>query len=269
MDQRVKLTVAYLGSGFRGWQRQADGRTVQGELEAALERVVSAPVAVVGAGRTDAGVHAAGQVAHADLTVAIPIANLGRALADTLPPDLRLRSARRVGDHFHARRSATGKVYAYRASWRRSGLPWVGLRRAVVQRPIDLGAMTDAARLLAGRHDMASFTVTDPTQGPTVRTLDQVELRVGADGLTLSFVGDGFLRYQVRRMVGALFEVGWGRRSVADLARLIDRPLAGAPVWTAPPEGLTLERVHYRPVAAAAGNRTRVRRSAGRERPLW
>jgi tRNA pseudouridine38-40 synthase len=113
------------------------------------------------------------------------------------------------------------------------------------------------AALLAGRHDMASFTVTDPTQGPTVRTLYSVDVEVGPGGATFRFLGDGFLRYQVRRMVGAALEAGWGRRSVAELGRLLDDPHPGAGLWTAPAGGLTLERVVYRPLAgggpAAAG----------------
>jgi len=246
MARRVKLTLAYLGTGFHGWQRQRAERTVQGELEATLESLTGRRVAVVGAGRTDAGVHAAGQVAHLDLVEDIPPPSLVRALNGRLPRDLRVRSARRVATGFHARRSATAKLYVYRVSWRDSSLPWVGLRRAVVPPTGDPEALATAARLLEGRHDMASFTVTDPSQGPTVRFLHSVRARHSRTGLTLAFLGDGFLRYQVRRMVGALLEVGWGRRSVEDLRRLLIEPTPGAHLWTAPAIGLTLEKVLYR-----------------------
>lgn len=246
MSGRMKLTLAYLGRGFLGWQRQAEGRTVQGELEAALARVLGRPVQVTGAGRTDAGVHAAGQVAHVDVPVDIPAEGLRRALSGELPRDLRVRAVRPVPPRFHARRDATAKLYVYRARWRPSPLPWADLRHALVRRPSDLGALQAAARMLVGRHDVASFSVTDPTQGPTVRTLFSAEVSLRPGGAVFRFCGDGFLRYQVRRMVGAAFELGWGQRTTSQLRQLIEQPQPGASVWTAPAEGLTLERVSYR-----------------------
>ena len=246
MAWRVKLTLAYLGTGFHGWQRQIAERTVQGELESVLEDLTGRHVPVIGAGRTDAGVHAAGQVAHLDLLEDIPAPGLVRALNGRLAPDLRIRTARRVDADFHARKSATAKLYVYRASWRHSRLPWVGLRRAVVPTARDASGLAAAARYLEGRHDMASFTVTDPSQGPTVRTLFQVRVRHRREGLTVSFLGSGFLRYQVRRMVGALLEVGWGHRDPEGVRRLVHEPEPGTCMWTAPAIGLTLEKVLYR-----------------------
>ncbi len=245
MGCRVKLTLAYLGTGFHGWQRQRAERTVQGDLETALEGLTGRRIAVVGAGRTDAGVHAAAQVAHLDLLEDIPAEGLVRALNGRLAPDLRVRAARRVEASFHARRSAAAKLYVYRAAWRPSLLPWAGLRRAVVATVRDTSGLAAAARCLEGCHDMASFTVTDPSQGPTIRTLFRVTVRHRRDGVTLSFLGNGFLRYQVRRMVGALLEVGWGHRSVEELHRMVVEPEPGARVWTAPAVGLTLEKVLY------------------------
>jgi tRNA pseudouridine38-40 synthase len=246
MGWRVKLTLAYLGTGFHGWQRQAVERTVQGDLEIALEDLIGRRIPVVGAGRTDAGVHAAGQVAHFDLLENIPVQGLVRALNGRLASDLRIRAARRVDAGFHARRSATAKHYAYRAAWRHSPFPWAGLRRAVVVPVRDPSGLTAAARILEGCHDMASFTVTDPTQGPTLRTLFRVRVRHRRDGLTVSFLGEGFLRYQVRRMVGVLLEVGWGKRNLEGVRRLLRDPEPGARLWTAPAVGLTLEKVLYR-----------------------
>ena len=249
MPHRTKLTVAYLGGSFHGWQRQHEQRTVQGELERALAVMTGGlQAAVVGAGRTDAGVHAAGQVAHLDLPVEIPPEGIVRGLNGLLPEEIRVRAAAAVGDAFHARRSALGKLYSYRARWRPSPVPWLGTRCAVVAPVTDPAALTRAAALLVGRHDLASFTVPEAAVEPTVRTLFRVWTAARRDGLDLHFVGDGFLRYQVRRMVGALLEVGRSRLEVADVAHLLADPRPGAPILTAPARGLTLERVFYRPV---------------------
>lgn len=247
MSCRMKLVVAYLGTGFHGWQRQARQMTVQGELERMLSKLADGfPVTVVGAGRTDAGVHAAAQTAHVDLPTSIPPQGLVRALNHLLPRDIRVRSAHRVDATFHARKSALGKRYIYRARWRETSLPWHGLRTAVVAPPENPESLRAAAALLSGRHDWASFTVPYPDSHSTERVIFRITLRERRNGLDLAFVGEGFLRYQVRRMVGALFEVGWTRRSVAEIQNLIEQPTPGAPLWTAPAEGLTLERVYYR-----------------------
>lgn len=250
MSTRMKLTVAYLGGPFAGWQRQPADRTVQGELEAAIQRVTGGlEVAVVGAGRTDAGVHARAQVAHVDLPVAIPPGGLVRALNGTLPAEIRVRCAVPAPPGFHARRSARGKHYSYRVRWGAPPLPWQALRCASLQPPKDWPALEAAVAMLPGHRDWASFTVTDPEQGPTVRTVHQVRLHRRRDGLTLHVVGGGFLRYQVRRMTGALFEVAWCRRSLAELAALLDQPAAGSSLYSVPACGLTLERVLYGPAA--------------------
>lgn len=249
MTVRYKLVVAYLGTPFAGWQRQPGRRTVQGELESALARMTGAPSpSCVAAGRTDAGVHAAGQAVHFDLPSHIPPPALVRALNDHLPPEIRALSAGVARPGFDARRSARGKRYVYRAVFSPPRLPWIRLRTATVRPPADPDALRAAVALLPGRRDMASFTVTDPETGSTLRTLHEVRISVSVTGLTLSFLGDAFMRYQVRRMVGAALEVGWGRRTLADLSALLETPRPGARVWTAPARGLTLERVHYRAV---------------------
>jgi tRNA pseudouridine38-40 synthase len=250
MDVRMKMIVAYHGRLFHGWQRQKGQRTIQGELERALGSVTGfGSISVTGAGRTDAGVHAAGQTAHCDVPVAIPAEALVRALNDSLPPEIRVRSARPVPNGFHARKSARGKLYIYRARWQAPTLPWADPLSAHVTRISDLAAFEEAVRLLVGRHDWASFTVVNPEKISTVRTISRVSCRHRRSGVDIDFVGDGFLRYQVRRMVGAALEVGQGRRQVADLQALIEHPQPGAPIHTAPAAGLTLHRVFYRKTA--------------------
>lgn len=247
MSARVMLTVAYLGTPYAGWQRQPGRPTVQGELEAALGRVLGRPVAgVVGAGRTDAGVHAAGQVAHVDLPAAVPPDDLRRALNRALPAAIRVRKLRPAAVGFHARRDAVAKRYVYRLRRRPASLPWDGLRTAVAPGTLDVDLLERAAARLPGTRDWASFTVTDPGPGGTVRTLYEVRARRRRDGVDLEFVGDGFLRYQVRRMAGAVLEVASGERPVEDLDALLEAPRPGAAIRTAAATGLTLERVWYR-----------------------
>ena len=232
MALRMKLVVAYLGTRFHGWQRQPGQPTIQGEIEKALARLLgTGRMPVTGAGRTDAGVHAAGQTAHVDLPVEIPPDNLKRGLGRILPPEIRIRSVRPVGPSFHARSSARGKLYVYRLRWRQSSLPWLGLRCAVVP-PVT--------------RDWASFTVPDPGPDSTVRTLYRARLVPRGSGMNFEFIGDGFLRYQVRRMVGAVVEVGRHRRSADTFRDLLRRPEPGAPIHTAPATGLCLEKVFYR-----------------------
>jgi len=245
MGQRIKLTVAYSGERFHGWQRQPADRTIQGELERALSILTEGiEISVVGAGRTDAGVHAAAQAAHADVPVSIPMSGLTRGLNGLLPGDVRIRSVVKAAPSFHARRSALGKHYAYRVQWRTPDLPWLGLRTATLPPISDPDSLAEAVALLPGRRDMASFTV--PQDMSTVRALHRVWTEPRRHGLHIHFVGGGFLRYQVRRMVGALLDVGRNRLPMDDFKRLLHQPQPGAPVFTAPARGLTLERVFYR-----------------------
>ncbi len=244
MGNRIKLTVAYLGQGFSGWQRQPEERTVQGELERALTAMTCAPAAVAGAGRTDTGVHAAAQAAHTDLPMGIQPSVLVQALNRSLDASVRVRAAVAVNDDFHARHDALGKLYIYRIRWRAPRLPWVGLRTVTTKPPTDEEGLHSAMARLVGSRDMASFSV--PQSKSTVRTLHRAWIEDRRDGMDLHFVGDGFLRYQVRRMVGAVLEVGLGRLSLTDFGTLLTRPQPGAPIQTAPARGLTLERVFYR-----------------------
>jgi tRNA pseudouridine38-40 synthase len=251
---RFALVVAYLGGPFAGWQRQPGRPTVQGELESALRRMTGGTEATVaGAGRTDAGVHASFQVAHLDLPFAIAPEDLVRGLNGHLPAAIRVRAAHPAPPTFDARRSARAKLYVYRAHWGEPRLPWTELRSAVVRPLRDAASFAIALRALPGRRDMASFTVPDPETGSTWRRLFHCRATHHRTGLRLAFLGESFLRYQVRRMVGALLEVGWGRRTLEDFLGLLEAPRPGARVWTAPARGLTLERVYYRlPGLAAA-----------------
>lgn len=247
MSSRFRLTLEYDGAGFQGWQAQSgDRRTVQGVLESAVARITGEQTRVQGSGRTDAGVHAEGQVASVRLETPMPAERLRQALNGVLPPDLVVLALRPVPEDFDPRRSARSKLYRY-ALWNgpcRS--PLRAARSLWLQQPLDLGAMREAAAALLGTHDFRSFQAAGSSVTTTIRALLRIEIR-GASGaaVDLDFEGTGFLRHMVRNLVGTLVEVGTGRRAAADMAALLaarDRSRAGR---TAPAHGLTLVRVRY------------------------
>jgi tRNA pseudouridine38-40 synthase len=244
----MALRLAYRGDAFAGWQRQRDRASVQGTLEDCLTRLYGAPVRVVGAGRTDAGVHAAGQVAHFDATRRIPPAGLVAALNAMLPPEVRVLQARLVPAWFHARRSAVAKVYHYRLAWGPPLTPWEAARTWELPAPLDLPPMRAAAELFPGTHDFASFASSGHSgtgARGTLRTLVEVRLLHRGRRLGVVVRGDGFLRAMVRRLTGALVEVGRGAQSPTWVAALLASAQTLPPAPTAPARGLTLERVVY------------------------
>ena len=242
-----RFVLEYDGGGFEGWQAQAPGhRTVQGELEAALGRITGSRCAVIGAGRTDAGVHAEGQVASARCETRLAADELRRALNAVLPRDLAVLALETAPDAFHARRDARAKLYRY-AVW--NGAVRSPLRERTHHRvalPLDLEAMRAAARPLVGTHDFAAFQAAGSRVATTVRTLRRLDIEGCVGGEVLFFVeGTGFLRHMVRNLVGTLLEAGRGRRDPAGMPALLagrERARAGP---TAPAQGLTLVRIDY------------------------
>ncbi len=243
------MRVAYLGQGFAGWQRQNARRTVQGELERALLRLFGEPVTVIGAGRTDSGVHAAGQVAHFDPPRELPHHGLRAVLNTMLPGDVRVLGVWRVPGSFHARRDALRKIYRYRVAWGVPLAPWEAHRRVLLPGPLELPAMRAAARALAGTHDFTCFARAGHTgtgRRGTARSLEEIRLLLRGRRLDLVFAADGFLRGMARRLAGALLEVGRGAQPVQWVELLLAGAGARTPAPTAPAYGLTLERVVYR-----------------------
>lgn len=252
---RLALTLSYLGGGFCGWQRQRQRRTVQGELEAALGRLYGHPVATTGAGRTDSGVHALGQVVHLDVPRRIPPQGVQAALNALLPEDVRILSARRVPAFFHARASASAKRYRYRLAWGRPLPPWEAQRSWLLPRKPDLAAARRCLGLVRGTHDFGAFALSGHSghgRRGTTRTITVAELRPRGRRAAVVLEGDGFLRGMVRRIVGALWEVGRGAQPEAWFAELLAGRPAEPPAPTAPPHGLTLEKVSYPPIQTLA-----------------
>lgn len=243
---RYLLRIEYHGGPFWGWQRQDDGPTVQGALEAAAAKMVDAPTLVYGAGRTDAGVHARGQAAHIDLPDSFPARKVADALnAHLRPAPIAVLSARAMPDEFHARFSATKRFYRYEIVNRRADLT---LDDGLVWRipyALDTDNMQAAANTLIGEHDFSTFRDTQCQARTPVKTLDKLDVSRVGQRVYVTCSAQSFLHKQVRSMVGSLVEVGRGQQSVDWLTEILqakDRTACG-PV--APPDGLYLEHVEY------------------------
>jgi tRNA pseudouridine38-40 synthase len=243
---RYKLTIEYDGGPFVGWQRQDNGPSVQGLLEDAVERFCGERVAVHGAGRTDAGVHAAGQVAHIDLASEKPADTMRAALNFHLKPHpISVVEAAVVPGDFHARFSASWRRYRYRILNRRAPPALDRGRVWHVAVPLDASAMADAATVLVGRHDFNSFRSAACQAASPVKTLDRLYVSGAGDEIAIDVGARSFLHNQVRILVGTLHLVGrgqWTRRDVEDALAACDRTRAGP---TAPPHGLCLMEVRY------------------------
>ena len=244
-EQNIRLTVAFEGTSYHGWQIQPDVRTIQGVLSEAIGRVTGEQVTVNGSGRTDAGTHARGLVANFTTRSHIAPAQLVRALNSMLPRDVRVLSARRMPPGFHARRDAFSKAYRYQIFLGPVMLPHLAREYFHFPYKIDLEKMENATRQFLGEHDFASFARTGSTVSSTVRRIFRCELRKRGHRLLLTVEGNGFLHHMVRNMAGTLLEVGKGSISLSDFQQLFlmrDRTLAG---FTAPAHGLVLLKVQY------------------------
>ena len=242
----VKLTIQYDGTRYDGWQRQGNtDNTLQGRLEGVLSRMAGKPVEIQGAGRTDAGVHARGQVASVHLPEGYTPQEVQNYLNRYLPEDVAVVEVVEVGERFHARLSATGKEYRYHI--RMGNVPDVFARKYQyrVEEPLDLAAMERAAGYLTGKHDFRSFCGNRRFKKSTVREVFHIGVEVCGSDLTLVYRGDGFLYNMVRILTGTLLEVGLGQRtpeSMVDILEARERTAAGK---TAPAQGLVLQEVYY------------------------
>jgi len=246
-ERNLKLTLEYDGAGLAGWQRQPDRPTVQGFLETALARLTSERVSVIGAGRTDAGVHARGQVANFKTVSCLTAAEIRRGGNALLPKQIVILSAEEAADDFHARYNALSKIYDYdlllspvRSALRR-GVAWH------IAPKLDLSAITQALDILVGKHDFAGFQSTgSPVRDTTRRVIEAALTPASEDLVRITLEADGFLRHMVRAMVGTLVEIGrggFGPARIEEILQTKDRSLAGA---TAPPHGLFLREVKYK-----------------------
>jgi tRNA pseudouridine38-40 synthase len=241
---RFKVTLEYEGTRYSGWQVQKNARTVQGELHRALHSVfTSAEFELYGSGRTDAGVHALGQVAHLDVTTVLAPEIIRMKVNDRLPPDINIIEVEKAARTFHARHDATARSYLYQVSRRRTALGkpyvwWVG-------DALDTGRMRSAASLFSGMKDFRSFTDDDPEEKSTKVFIDDFRIEEADDLILFRVCGSHFLWKLVRRLVGVIVEAGRGRLAVEDVPRLFDAGTEIPSKLTAPPSGLFLEKVYY------------------------
>lgn len=244
--RNVKIVLEYEGTSYHGWQRQKNGASIQQILEEKAAVITGEGVKVIGSGRTDAGVHALGQVANFRTTSSLDAKKLKDGINSLLPRDIVITSLVDVDPSFHARKDAASKIYIYRIC-NRPVRPAIDRRFVwAVYRPLDIGGMRQAAAMLKGRHDFTSFSTVHTDVEEFTRTIMEIGLEAGDDGMIrLCVEADGFLRYMVRTIVGTLVEVGSGKRSPADMGPILkakDRKQAG---MTAPAQGLFLKEVKY------------------------
>lgn len=251
MPRNLKLILAYDGCDFAGWQVQPDRATIQGTLAAAVEKVTGESVLPQGSGRTDAGVHALGQVATVKIASPIPAANLRVALNDALPRSIRVLSVEEVAEDLHARRSARAKTYRYRIY--REGICPPFLARYVYHHPypLDEAGMTAAAAIVVGEHDFTSFAAVDPEAGKeelppnNVRTIYFSQWKREREEMIYTVRGNGFLHHMVRNLVGVFLMVGKGNLNAQGLRGILDLRDRSAAAATAPASGLFLVGVEY------------------------
>ncbi len=241
---RILLTLQYLGTRYAGWQAQANATGVQQVVEAALTKIYGSPIRIEGASRTDSGVHAAAQKAHADVPFEIAARGLRRGINDLLPGDIRVTSIDRIADDFQCRHRAKLKAYVYRIWNAEVSDIFTAETHVHVGQPLDAQLMHEVAQVLEGEHDFRAFTVAAPEVSSTTRTIDSIAVKRDGPAVSITVAADGFLRYMVRRIAGSLIEIGRGKIEPEALQRSLE-PLFEPARWTAPAQGLTLIEIRY------------------------
>ena len=242
---KVVLIIEYDGTNYHGFQLQAGEPTIQEEIELALRQLTGENTRVVAASRTDAGVHARGQVVSFRTSSLLPPATMVRALNYYLPADIAVRAAYRVRDTFNVRRHALSREYHYYILNRPTRSPFKANFSYLVPTPLDTSAMGEACQLLIGEHDMASFATGDITTRNTRRTVYQAGIKRDGELVIFNMVANSFLPHQVRNTVGALIQVGLGKMTVAEFNSIIEARKPGTAGPTAPAPGLCLMRINY------------------------
>lgn len=243
--KRVCLTVAYDGTAYHGWQIQNNGVTIESELNRCLTDLLGEPIQVIGASRTDAGVHALGNIAVFDTAARMPAEKISYALNQRLPEDIRIRRSEEVAPDWHPRHVESRKTYEYRIYRAEFPMPTRRLYTHFTYHALDVDAMRQAARYLEGEHDFKSFCQTGAQVESTVRRIYSVELEEQGPELVLRICGGGFLYNMVRIIAGTLMEVGQGKRSPEDMERILDARNRQAAGPTAPAQGLTLVKYEF------------------------
>lgn len=243
--KRVRLTVAYDGTNYHGWQVQNNGITIESELNRCLSELLGEQIAVIGASRTDAGVHALGNIAVFDTNARMPAEKISYALNQRLPEDIRIQRSEEVAADWHPRRCKSRKTYEYRIYRGEFPMPVKRLYSYFTYRPLDVTAMREAADVLVGEHDFKSFCQTGAQAESTVRTVYELKVEEQGPELVIRVCGSGFLYNMVRIIAGTLMEVGEGKRAPQQMRDILERKDRSAAGPTAPAHGLTLIKYEF------------------------
>lgn len=244
--RNIKVILQYEGTRYQGWQKQeSTDNTIQGKLEALLTKMCGKKVEVDGSGRTDAGVHALGQVANFHIDTDKTPKEIMEYMNQYLPEDIAVIRAEEVPERFHSRLNAKGKTYRYRVL--NSAVPHIFERRYVYELPdkLDMEAMRQAADILCGTHDYRAFTSNKRSKKSTVRTVDSIQIERTGDEIHFTFSGNGFLYHMVRIMMGTLLEAGMHKRDAAQISRILEAGTREDAGMLVPAKGLTLVEVRY------------------------
>ncbi|MCK8059804.1 MULTISPECIES: tRNA pseudouridine(38-40) synthase TruA [unclassified Fusibacter] len=240
----IKLIIAYDGTHYAGWQRLKDKKSIQGKIEETLTQLLEEPIEIIGAGRTDAGVHAMGQVANFKTVKKVDPKKLKTDLNHYLPADIRVLAAEKADPRFHARHNATVKHYRYNIQ-QDIVLPFERDYSVQAEKQLDLDAMQKAANILIGKHDFTSFTNVKIGKKSPEKTIEDIFVSEEEGQITIDFFGDGFLYHMVRKIVSTLLAVGYGELSFLEVRRILDAKNRSEVPGLAPAKGLFLVQVMY------------------------
>ncbi len=244
--RNIRLLIEYEGTHYSGWQTQAEHPTIQGKLTEAIEKLTGSPVSLAGASRTDAGVHAWGQVANFKTSSRIPLLGIRQGLNSILPEDIVVKDATEVPPDFDSRRGSTGKTYLYRVLNRRYPSSILRNFSWFVYHPIDVGLMREGAKHMIGEKDFSSFRAADSDANHSIREVTSIEVSEKPENMIeFEVKGTAFLRHMVRIMVGTLVTLGKGKLKPDDIKTIIESKKREAAAMTAPPQGLFLVMVEY------------------------
>ncbi|MCC5908905.1 MAG: tRNA pseudouridine(38-40) synthase TruA [Clostridiaceae bacterium] len=244
--RNIKLIIEYDGSRYRGWQRLKNSEeTIQGKLESVISKMVDSPIEIIGSGRTDAGVHARGQVANFHTKSTMSIKEIHKYINHYLPQDIIVKEVKEVSERFHSRYNVKNKKYVCYV-WNH-WVPSVFQRKYShhIADKLDIGLMEEAAKKLVGTHDFIGFSSVKKTNKSTTRTIEEITIEKEGNMLKFTFVGDGFLYNMVRIIMGSLVEVGLRRKKISYIDEILESKTRSMAGQTFPPEGLFLEEVNY------------------------
>lgn len=244
---RYLAIVSYKGTNFCGWQKQTVSKlpSVEVTIESVISRILNIETKIYGSGRTDAGVHALGQTFHFDTSKELDVIKFAHSLNELLPEDIRIQSIKHVSDDFHARFNAKGKTYIYKIRNAKVSSPFKSNLEYTLGQPLDIEKMVEAAKVFEGKHNFQNFNSKEEDDSGFIRDINHISVSSKNNEIIISMTGDGFMRYMVRMIVGALIQVGLGKLTSEDIKKILEDPVRKPSSYKAPAYGLYLKEVLY------------------------